>query len=369
VITRRRDIPDLLSGWRLLTALLGLSLVSGVLHFGYKYLDVLVRAGSEPIHTKLIEELTGSVGAALFVPVIFWLVRRVRGRWPVVILTHAGAALGLSALHTSWNWGTRELFFALFGYGAYDYGIMRWRYLMELPNDLIWYSMFLTIGVLFEQYRRSRDHEVRVAELESEMSKVRLQALEARLHPHFLFNALNTVSAVMYDNVDEADRVLSKLGEFLRRTLRDDSVDEVPLREELETLTLYLDIVRARLGDRLQVTVDASEESRDAAVPPLVLQPLVENAIKHGDPGPGRPARVTVSARRENGQVAIEVTDNGPGLRRSQDAAMTSGIGLSTTQRRLERLYGASGALSLISPDEGGLRVRVAIPFHRVGTS
>lgn len=365
----RRDEPDLLRGWRVLAAILGVSVVSGFLHFGYKYLDVLVRAGTEPVHMKLTEELTGSIGAGLLVPAIFWLARRVRGYGIVAVLTHVGAAFGLSAAHTTWNWATRELVFRLLGHGPYDYGIIRLRYLMELPNDLVWYSIFLTIAILFEHYRVSRDREVRLAELEAEMSKVRLQALEARLHPHFLFNALNTISAVMYENVDEADRVLSRLGEFLRRTLRDDGVAEVPLREELETLELYLDIVRARFGDRLQVTVDADGDTKDAAIPPLVLQPLVENAIKHGDPGPGVDARVTVSARRNNGSVMIEVEDNGPGLSGSVEQALSGGIGLSTTQRRLERLYGATATLVLLPSASGGLRVQLAIPFHRTDDS
>jgi LytS/YehU family sensor histidine kinase len=215
---------------------------------------------------------------------------------------------------------------------------------------------------LFNHYRASRDRDVRLAELQSEMAKVRLQALEARLHPHFLFNALNTVSSVMYVDVERADHILTRLGDLLRRSLRHDPGSEVTLDDELATLEMYLDVIRARFGDRLHVTVEADAASRHTAVPPLLLQPLVENAIRHGDPGPARDARILVRARRDNGSVVLEVRDNGPGLQVAPDEALSAGIGLSTTKRRLERLYGDAAALTFETPSEGGLCVRVSLP-------
>jgi two-component system, LytTR family, sensor kinase len=352
-------------GWRLWALALALSTAVGLLMFSYYFLDVFVRGRNEPAHQKLIEELTGAWGELLVVAAGYTLTRRLRGRGARALGWHLPAAVILSALHTTWNWATRLLAFYALGYGRYDYGIMRLRYLMELPNDVIGYSLIVTITLLVEHYRLSRDREVRMAELEAEMSKVRLQALEAKLQPHFLFNALNTVSSVMYESVEEADRVLTRLADLLRRSLRYDAGTEVSLADEVETLELYLDVVRARFGDRLTVTVDIAPDSRVAAVPALLLQPLVENAIKHGDPGAGVPATIVVSAARSNGTLLLQVTDNGPGLSMPADLATASGVGLSTTRRRIERMYGDGGALTLSSPAEGGLTARVTIPFRR----
>lgn len=347
---------------RIALVVFGIWTALGLLYFVYQYLDVFARGHTEPFHEKLIEEVTAAWGALPMAAVIFWATPRIAGRGWRTLASHAGLVLALSAFHTTWNWAARTLAYAALGLDPYDYGIMRVRYLMELPSDLIWYTVFVTLTLLFNHYRTSRDREVRLVELENEMTKVRLQALEARLHPHFLFNALNTVSSVMYEDVEQADRILTRLGDLLRRSLRHDPGSEVPLETELETLELYLEVIRARFGDRLRVSVNAEPLARRVRVPPFVLQPLVENAIQHGDPGPGQEARVDVRAVRENGRLLVEVRDNGPGLRVPPDEALTGGIGLSTTRRRLERLYGDAGTLTLVPGDEGGLCVRLTMP-------
>jgi signal transduction histidine kinase len=363
-VTTTSAVPGPFRRWQLWLAGAGIATMLGLLSFTYQYLDVFVRARSEPYHEKLIEELTGAWGACLLAIPVVMLTRHLAGRGVRGIPAHIGGLLAYSIAHTLLNWGTRILAYIALGMGEYDYGIMWIRFFMEFPNDIFLYAIIVSFTLIFGRYRASKENEVRVAELEVEMSRVRLQALEARLHPHFLFNALNTVSAVMYESVEDADRMLTRLGELLRRTLRNEAGTEVPLAEEVETLELYLDVVRARFGDRLSVSVDVSDDARQAAVPSLLLQPLVENALKHGDPGPGIPATVAVSAARSNGTVAIAVRDNGPGLRRSPDEALTSGIGLSTTQRRLERLYGRASNLSLANEKGGGLTVRVVLPYR-----
>lgn len=345
----------------------GIFTAFGLLFWAYHYLDVFVRGRTEPFHTTLIEELTAAWGALPIAAVVYWMTPRLAGRGWRTFAGHVGLALLLSLFHTTWNWGTRTLAFALFGLGSYDYGIMWLRYFMELPSDLIWYAVLVTLTLLFNHYRASRDRDVRLAELESEVSKVRLQALEARLHPHFLFNALNTISSVMYEDVERADRMLTSLGDLLRRSLRHDPGAEVSLTEELETLELYLDMIRARFGDRLRISVEADDATRRTAVPPFVLQPLVENAIRHGEPRDGSVARVTIRATRANGCLTMEIRDNGPGLEVPPGEALTSGIGLSTTQRRLARLYEGEAALTFHQASGGGLCVRVSLPARDWG--
>ena len=211
----------------------------GLLMFAHFYLDVLARGRTEPAGVKLIEELTSSLGAAVCLLPAVWLARRSRsaGWAPVgIVAAHIAMLPAFSALHTTWNWASRSLVFPLAGLGRYDYGRMPVRYAMELPTDVVLYAFVMGLLYLFDHYRRGRARELRLARLEAELGEARLEALESRLHPHFLFNALNTVSAVMYEDVAAADTMLSRLGDLLRRTLRRPGGTAVPLAEEIETL-------------------------------------------------------------------------------------------------------------------------------------
>jgi two-component system, LytTR family, sensor kinase len=359
----------MMTGTRLRSGILwfGAFAALGLLTFAHFYLDLLVRGHSEPAAVKLIEELTGSLGAGLLLLPAVRLARhgRAAGWSPArTIGAHSLMLPVFSILHTSWNWATRSLLFPLAGLGPYDYGRMPVRYVMELPIDVVLYSFVLGLTYLFDRYQEGRKRELRLARVEAELGHARLEALEGRLHPHFLFNALNTVSSVMYEDVAVADTMLSRLSDLLRRTLRHPSGSEVPLAEELETLDLYLAIMRARFADRLDVSVNADEETRNARVPPLVLQPLVENAIIHGDPGPGSVAHIGVRARRDNGRLLLEVEDNGPGVVGSPDEAVGRGIGLGTTARRLTHLYGERAGVALENLPGGGVRAVITLPFE-----
>lgn len=341
--------------------------VVGLLEFSYHYLDLLTRGGSEPTGIKLIEEMTGAYGAAVLLLAAIWAVRRARAAGVVgwrLLLVHLAILPVYSVAHTSWNAVTRALAFPLFGLGAYDYGRMPLRYAMEFPMDVLGFTLWMGLVYLFDRYSESRDREVRVAQLETELTRVRLTALEGQLRPHFLFNVLNTISSVMYDDVAAADTMLARLAELLRRTLRRPAGAEIPLGEEIEMLEMYLDIMRVRFADRLTVTVRVDDDVRRAAVPALLLQPLVENSIRHGDPGPGECARIAVRACREDGRLLLEVEDNGPGLAGTVADAMGKGVGLGNTARRLEQLYGDRQALTLENLAAGGLRAVVRVPFH-----
>jgi two-component system, LytTR family, sensor kinase len=358
-----------LKGWRLAALWAAAFTLVGLLEFSYHYLDVLVRSNSEPLAIKFIEEMSAAYGAAVLLPLAIWVARRARrsgaGGWRL-LLVHVAILPVYSAMHTSWNAVTRELLFPLLGLGAYDYGRMPLRYAMELPMDVLGFTLWMGLVYLFDRYSESRDREVRVAQLETELTRVRLSALEGQLRPHFLFNVLNTISSVMYEDVAAADTMLARLADLLRRTLRRPEGAEIPLAEEIETLELYLDIMRVRFAERLSVDVQVDDAVRAAAVPALVLQPLVENALRHGDPGPGVPARIAVRARRDDGSLLLEVEDNGPGLSGTQADAVGKGVGLANTTRRLEQLYGKGQALTLSNLTEGGLRVAVALPYHTV---
>jgi two-component system, LytTR family, sensor kinase len=351
---------DLLLGFGFATAL-------GLVLFGYQYLDVIAREGSEPFGIKLIEELSSAYGTLLLVPLVAWWTRHVRahaGSASGMVLRHVPALAVFSFLHTSWNAVVRPVAFHAAGLGTYDYGVMSVRYAMEFSVHIVVYSVIVACIALYDHRRALRDRETRLARAEAELSAARMHALEARLHPHFLFNALNTVSSVMYDDIDAADRMLVRLSELLRRALRDTDA-EVPLRDELETLELWIDVMRMRFEDRLVVSIDVPEDVRAALVPPLLLQPLLENAVEHGDPGPRIAAHIDVSALSSDGMLHVEVADNGPGLSVSAEEALTRGIGLSTTAHRLELMYDGAAGISLRKRPGGGLLVAVSLPFRR----
>jgi LytS/YehU family sensor histidine kinase len=187
-----------------------------------------------------------------------------------------------------------------------------------------------------------------------------VQAIKMQVQPHFLFNTLHAVNVLIEQEPVAATRMITRLGDLLRHTLSRPAVAEVPLRTELDVLQLYLEIERTRFQDRLTVNIDAPGETLDALVPDLILQPLAENAIRHGierDTGAGS---IDVNVSRANGSLLIEVRDSG----RGPGDAINDRIGLTTVRGRLARLYGAEHEFSLEAAPTGGAVARIRIPFR-----
>jgi two-component system LytT family sensor kinase len=226
------------------------------------------------------------------------------------------------------------------------------------------YSYFATLaaGLAIRFYRLYHDRRLRVSKLETELAVTKLRALEMRLRPHFLYNALHTIGGlVRTEQGPAAVRMIAGLGDLLRHTLREEEAQEVPLSRELELTFRYLDIEQARFGDRLRVEVEIDPETANAHVPSLLLQPLVENAVRHGvesSPGGGQ---VVVRAYRDGDALCLDVQDSGSGPR---EEAVGNGIGLSTTRARLEQLYGRKHTLQLERGKSGGALASIRIPFH-----
>ena len=186
------------------------------------------------------------------------------------------------------------------------------------------------------------------------------QVLEAQLHPHFLFNTLNSIATLMHEDVDAADEMMAKLATLLRRTLNRDGAYEIPLREELEILEIYLDIQRTRFQDRLTTVVDADPATLDAMVPRLILQPLVENAVRHGVSRRTGPGRVEVRAWRENGTLHLTVLNDGAGW--SPRALSGGGLGLANTRARLAQHFPSRYRFDLREAGDGGALAEIAVP-------
>jgi LytS/YehU family sensor histidine kinase len=213
-------------------------------------------------------------------------------------------------------------------------------------------------------YRESQERALTASRLDTQLAEAQLQALQRQLHPHFLFNTLNAISALMHRDVEAADQMLSRLSDLLRMALDQRTQQEIPLKDELEFLQKYLEIEQARFGDRLSVDYAVDPETLDAQVPNLILQPLVENSIRHAVAVRIEPGQIGVRARREGDRLELSVRDNGPGMPPGRLAAPARGVGLSNTRSRLERLYGAAQHLTFSEPPGGGLVVTVSLPFR-----
>jgi two-component system, LytTR family, sensor kinase len=355
------------SRWTVFAIWFAVSTAIFLLLFTYRYLDDLANAKTGTFAIRFIEQSTGVYSGTLLFFLVAKFVRRFRlnrRNWWRMLPVHLIGIVALSVVHTTFMASSRRAIFLLAGMGEYDYGIMPIRYIMEFANYALWYATWVMLLYLFDHYRASREQELRTAHLEAQLAQAQLLALQAQIHPHFLFNALNTISTVIYEDVPAADRMIARLSDFLRLALNASNSQEVTLREELSFLNLYLDIMRPRFEERLHVEFEIEDGIEEALTPKLILQPLVENSIKHAvDPDSGS-VRIAVRAARENGQLRVEVEDDGPGLAAAVQSATNHGIGLSNTARRLEQLYGADQEFAMRNADRGGLLVSIKLPYH-----
>jgi two-component system, LytTR family, sensor kinase len=279
------------------------------------------------------------------------------GRWPLSFAVHGVASVLFSLAYMvlrAWvgEWQSGAGFWEAFK----PLAVKTWHF------NLMIYWVIVAVGQAFGYYRKYRDRELHAAELEKVLVQAKLRALQMQLNPHFLFNTLHSISSLMHQDVEAADRMLARLSELLRATLESSDAQEVPLRRELEVLKLYLSIEQIRFGQRLAIRMDVASDTLDAQVPNLILQPLVENAIRHGIEPHKRPGLIELRARRRNGDLTLEICDNGIGLK--GDRPLREGVGLSNSRARLRELYGPAHGFELNQNPEGGLRIEVRIPFH-----
>ena len=225
--------------------------------------------------------------------------------------------------------------------------------------DAIVFCALVTVHHAVVYYRVSKDRALRASQLEARLAQTQLHMLRMQLQPHFLFNTLHSISALMHKDVRRADSMVAALSDLLRMSLQNIGAQEVPLQSELDFLQRYLEIMSLRFGDRLRVSIDVEPETRDARVPNLFLQPLVENSFRHGfgDLGQGS---VAISVRREGDMLCCDVRDDGRGLR----AGHKEGLGLASTRQRLAHLYGDRHTFSLRGAPGQGVHVTMAIPFQ-----
>jgi two-component system, LytTR family, sensor kinase len=233
--------------------------------------------------------------------------------------------------------------------------IRRFRFL----NQLLVFCAVLAAGYAREYFLRDQARQRESIALHAQLAEARLDALRAQINPHFLFNTLNAIAALVERDPAGVRRMIARLGDLLRYSIDSRGSATVPLREELEFLRHYIDIMEIRFQGRLRTQLQIDPQTLDAAVPSLILQPIVENALEHGASRAAGEARVEISARRDGGNLVLAVRDNGAGVR-----AEAAGVGLTNTRQRLEHLYGDRASLTLASASGGGAIATIVIPLH-----
>jgi two-component system LytT family sensor kinase len=325
-------------------------------------------AHARPFGGVLATEMTAVLTWIPLTVAIFWLARRYplrRGRWARSGLVHLAGCVAIIVVRAL-------LIYALDPYlGFHETTPPLGSVLVHSAyNNGFFYWLLAGVAHAIDLSRRERERQVAAADLEAELTRAQLFALKAQLHPHFLFNTLHSISALVHDEPDSAERMIARLSELLRHVLDSAAAETVRLDEELDCLRPYVEIEQLRFGDRLTVREEVDPRLRDVLVPHLVLQPLVENAVRHGIAPRSAPGSVVVAARIDGERLQLEVTDDGvglaaPGARAPLNGRGAGGLGLSTTRARLRRMYGKDGGLELRPSASGGVTATLTIPLQR----
>jgi two-component system, LytTR family, sensor kinase len=338
-----------------------------VLNAAQSYFGLVLSGAPVDWGTALLLQFPLAGAWFLFTPAILWLGRR----FPL----RRGTLLRNLPLHIVISWAF--VFLLDVGYAFHTANVMPpvvprplmrqavRLFVLWILSDGLLYWIVLLASYAADRQRRLRERELASAQLETQLAQADLQALKMQLHPHFLFNALHTIGALVRTaDRENAVRVVAQLGELLRRLLEGASQQQVSLEQEVSFIRSYLEIEQIRFRDRLKVTFDVPADVLPAVVPHLILQPLVENAIRHGIAPHSSAGLVSVSARRVADHLELLVRDDGPGLNGADGRSAHTGIGLANTRARLQRLYADDYRLAMANAPGGGFEARLVIPFE-----
>jgi two-component system LytT family sensor kinase len=303
----------------------------------------------------------------LLAPVVVFLVRRfpfARKDWPYSVVVHLASSISLAFIHLAIAVLINRILLAV---GARDLPTISYTQFAAsyLNMSLVSYWLIVAVVVNLDSYRRFRDREILTSQLEAELAKAQIQTLKAQIEPHFLFNTLHAISGLVYRDPKTADAMLARLGRLIRSNMEFSEGQEIPLERELDILRAYADIMLQRFGQRIKIEMDVAPETRRALAPSFLLQPLVENAIRHGISPKLGGGTIRISSRRDNDSLVVSVADDGVGFPLEPAGSNGGGLGLENIRKRLGLLYGTRQALSISNRPEGGAEIKISIPFRQ----
>ena len=360
--------------WVRLAAIWGIWTFIGIVFTLQGYFTSFRSERPMPFMESFYLQMTWSYVWALGTSLVLWAAARLpieRSNWIRSALLHIPISIVLSVVLTAL---ARVIIWVVLGYRMGRQLTFQSTVNFVIGNFTEGIGIYLLIALMsyaYSYYQRYREGQVRTLQLEAQLSHAQLQALKMQLHPHFLFNTLHSISALLSKDVEAARKMITRLGDFLRLTLENSGSQEVTLQQEMEFLSCYLEIERIRFQNRLVTRIDLGDQTLDARVPNLILQPIVENAIRHGIAPRSTPGSIDISAKQLDGRLRLQVRDNGPGLpeHRTSQNQFKKGLGLANTETRLKRLYGVDHLFDLSNDPAGGLIVTLEIPFHTDGAA
>jgi len=307
-------------------------------------------------------------------PAIIWLARRyslISEAWKTSLLIHLPAFLLMSVVHSAAGTAITLTVKPFDNMGASPASFWP-RFLSRMQNafgsDLLVYGAVIGIYYAFDYYRKYREREFLASRLEAQLAQAQLDSLRMQLHPHFLFNTLNSIAGLVRDNKNQAAvNMLVGLGDLMRHTLDHSARQEVQLREELNFIKLYLSIQEMRFSDRLRIELDIDPSTMKALVPNLILQPLTENALRHGIGRTADFGLVGIKAAAQDGYLRLTVYDEGAGLPEDWQLKGSAGIGLANTIARLQQLYDDDHEFDIRNREGGGVEVIIVMPYRVSG--
>ena len=356
--------------WFVWLAVIGVWALLGVIYAGPIYLEVEAEGHGHTAWRIFSWGILTWCAWAPLTPAMVWLARRyplVGPSWKRSLLAHVPAFLVISSIHSALATIVVLAIKPFDNMGASPMSFWP-RFLSRVPNsfgsDLLVYGGVIGVCYAIDYYRKYRERELLATQLEAQLAQAQLDSLRMQLHPHFLFNTLNGIVGLVRDNKNQvAVNMLVGLSDLLRHALEHSDRQEVKLKEELNFINLYLNIQQMRFSDRLQLELDIDPRTQQALVPNLILQPLTENALRHGFGNSTASGTIGIRSRAENNRLQLVVFDNGAGLASNWQMKSSGGIGLANTAARLEQLYNGNHRMDIRNREGGGVEVIIEIPL------